>query len=48
MDFFRPPKVSQMHKCKYIVVSMKYLMKLVEVKVLPDNTVVSMEKFIYG
>ena len=47
LDFVGPLKVSRMHRCQYIVVATEYLTKWVEAKALPDNSAVSIAKFIY-
>lgn len=47
MDFVGPLKVSNMHRCQYIVVATEYLTKWAEARALPNNTAMSMAKFLY-
>lgn len=46
LDFIRPLKVSKT-RCRYIVVAMEYHTKWVEARALPDNSTVSIARFIY-
>ena len=42
-----PLPTSKTHRCKYIVVATENLTKWIEVRALPDNTILSTAKFLY-
>lgn len=47
LDFIGPLKVSNMHRCWYIVVAIEYLTKWAKARALPDNTAISTTRFLY-